>query len=95
MFPQSIRYCCLLAGLVFATTTARAGNPVEASSRIDEIIQRDLQKHLQEPNPLVSDVEFVRRVYLDLIGRIPTVEELTEFLDAPGPNRREIGRAHV
>ena len=88
MFPQSIRYCCLLAGLVFATTTARAGNPVEASSRIDEIIQRDLQKHLQEPNPLVSDVEFVRRVYLDLIGRIPTVEELTEFLDAPGPNRR-------
>ena len=88
MIPQPIRYCSLLLGLVLATTTARAGDPVDASSRIDEIIQRDLQKHQQDANPPASDAQFVRRIYLDVIGRIPTVEELTEFQNDPRSDRR-------
>jgi hypothetical protein len=70
------------------TTNARADNPVNASSRIDAIIQLDLKKHELRPNPPVSDVQFVRRVYLDLIGRIPTDEELKSFHDDKRKDRR-------
>jgi hypothetical protein len=79
MTPRPIRYCGLLLGFVVATTNARADDPVDASSRIDAIIRLDLKKHELQPNPPVSDVQFVRRVYLDVIGRIPTDKELGSF----------------
>ena len=41
MILKPICYGTLLLGLVAATTTARAGDPVDASSQIDAIIQRD------------------------------------------------------
>ncbi|MCP4856384.1 MAG: DUF1549 domain-containing protein, partial [Fuerstiella sp.] len=88
MTPRPIRYCSLLLGLVVATTNARADDPVDAASRIDAIIRLDLKKHELQPNPPVSDVQFVRRVYLDVIGRIPTVEELTTFQNDRSPDRR-------
>ena len=36
-----------------------------------------------------SDAEFMRRVYLDLTGRIPSVSEVQEFLEDQSPDRRE------
>ncbi|MBL9114280.1 MAG: DUF1549 domain-containing protein [Verrucomicrobiaceae bacterium] len=33
------------------------------------------------PNPLMSDEQFIRRVYLDIVGRIPNYEEVKTFLD--------------
>ena len=36
-----------------------------------------------------TDAEFMRRVYLDLVGRIPSVSEVQEFLEDSSPNRRE------
>ncbi|MDZ4659940.1 MAG: DUF1549 and DUF1553 domain-containing protein [Bythopirellula sp.] len=41
------------------------------------------------PAEPASDSEFLRRVYLDLIGRIPMVSEVYAFLDDPGEDRRE------
>lgn len=41
------------------------------------------------PNPLMSDEQFVRRVYLDIVGRIPSYEEAKTFLnDESGPAKR-------
>jgi hypothetical protein len=37
----------------------------------------------------VDDAGFLRRVTLDLAGRIPTVEELREFLTDPQPEKRD------
>ncbi|MEO2033104.1 MAG: DUF1549 domain-containing protein, partial [Planctomycetaceae bacterium] len=88
MTPRPIRYCSLLLGLVVATTDARADDPVDASSRIDAIIRLDLKKHELQPNPPVSDVQFVRRVYLDVIGRIPTDKELGSFYADTREDRR-------
>lgn len=42
----------------------------------------------QQAAPLASDSEFLRRVYLDLTGTIPTVAEVRAFLDNPSPTRR-------
>ena len=75
-------------GLMVAVTNARSDNPVNGSSRIDAIIQLDLKKHELRPNPPVSDVQFVRRVYLDLVGRIPTDQELVRFYDDKRKDRR-------
>jgi hypothetical protein len=41
------------------------------------------------PAEPASDTEFLRRVYLDLTGRIPMVSEVYAFLDDPSPDRRE------
>lgn len=75
-------------GLMVPVTNARSDNPVNGSSRIDAIIQLDLKKHELRPNPPVSDVQFVRRVYLDLVGRIPTDKELVRFYDDKRKDRR-------
>ncbi len=41
------------------------------------------------PNPLMNDEQFVRRVYLDIVGRIPSYEEAKTFLDdTSGPVKR-------
>ena len=39
-------------------------------------------------NPLTSDEQFIRRVYLDIVGRIPNLEETTAFLDDKSPTKR-------
>jgi len=39
-------------------------------------------------NPLMSDEQFVRRLYLDIAGRIPTYEETTAFLKDTSPTKR-------
>lgn len=40
--------------------------------------------------PISTDAEFLRRVTLDLTGRIPSPEVVTQFLDDTNPNKREI-----
>ncbi len=74
--------------LIIATTHAHAENMSNASARIDEIINADLKKHELQPNPPASDIQFVRRVYLDVIGRIPTSGELQHFLAETSKDRR-------
>lgn len=39
-------------------------------------------------NPLTSDEQFIRRVYLDIIGRIPNLDETVAFLDDKSPTKR-------
>jgi len=39
--------------------------------------------------PLTNDYEFVRRLHLDLTGRIPTVEQAQAFLSATGNDKRD------
>jgi len=41
------------------------------------------------PSPVEDDLKWSRRVYLDLIGRIPTYEELTEFVRDKDHRKRE------
>ncbi|WP_256199630.1 DUF1549 domain-containing protein [Verrucomicrobium spinosum] len=40
------------------------------------------------PNPLMSDEQFVRRVYLDVAGRIPNYEETMAFLKDNAADKR-------
>lgn len=60
----------------------------QAAAQIDVLVNAGLAKAGQKPNPLASDEQFVRRVFLDLAGRIPTREEALEFLNDPSESKR-------
>ncbi|MCA1964440.1 MAG: DUF1549 and DUF1553 domain-containing protein [Prosthecobacter sp.] len=60
----------------------------QAAAIIDKGVLMGLTKAGQKPNPLASDEQFVRRVYLDLVGRIPTREETLAFLNDNSPSKR-------
>ena len=56
--------------------------------KINEEIRSVWRDNEMSPSPAASDGEWCRRVYLDLIGRIPTVPELREFLSSKEPQKR-------
>lgn len=60
-----------------------------ASQRIDQLIDQKLRQERIEPNSMIDDATFLRRVSLDLIGRIPTLEEADEFFADAADDRRE------
>jgi hypothetical protein len=63
-------------------------NLAQAAARIDMLVEGGLKKAEQKPNPLASDEQFVRRVYLDIAGRIPTREETLEFINDGSLSKR-------
>lgn len=58
------------------------------AARIDQLIEADLAKHTQEPSPIANDATWLRRVYLDLVGRIPSSDEAKRFFTAKEPDKR-------
>ena len=60
-----------------------------AANYIDENVYAKLKQLKYVPAELATDEEFLRRVYLDLIGLVPTVEETNRFLADRSPNKRQ------
>ena len=55
---------------------------------IDAILEKQLQSNGETFNGKISDEEFVRRVYLEAIGRIPSLDETEMFLDSRKRDKR-------
>lgn len=64
-----------------------AADAMATARRIDALILADLEKRGQKPRAAASDLTFVRRVHLDLVGRIPTTAETEAFLKDKSPER--------
>ncbi|HEY1190882.1 MAG TPA: DUF1549 and DUF1553 domain-containing protein [Gemmata sp.] len=64
-------------------------NPPEANY-IDTLVNNKLKKLRIEPSGLCDDQTFVRRVYLDIIGGLPTPEEYARFMVSTVANKREL-----
>jgi hypothetical protein len=56
---------------------------------IDDRVLAQLQRLKLKPSPRSTDAEFVRRVYLDTLGVLPTAEETRAFLQAGAPDKRD------
>lgn len=56
---------------------------------IDELIYTDLRSKKISPTRKADDDIYVRRLYLTVIGRIPTQAELLEFLNDRDSNKRD------
>ena len=59
-----------------------------ATATIDKMILADLTAHGQQLNTPIDDATFVRRAYLGIIGRIPTVDEMVAFDSQAGKDKR-------
>ena len=66
--------------------TAVAAPPV---GKIDELVFARLKELDIEPAAVCSDAVFVRRVYLDVIGTLPTAEQVRRFLEDDNPKKRQ------
>ncbi len=60
----------------------------KAAARIDESIDAGLKQSGTATNPPTSDAQWVRRLYLDTVGRIPTEQETRTFLANPATGKR-------
>lgn len=81
---KSLPFLALLS-LLAAGSSASAQEPLH--QRIDQLIESN------QVGPLAAqagDAEFLRRIYLDLTGAIPSSVEARSFLDDPAPNKREL-----
>ena len=73
-------------------TGSKFGNldPRPAAQKIDEFLFDRLDKENLQPNPTITDEQFVRRIYLSIIGRIPTIPEANDFLNSNSKNKHSL-----
>lgn len=81
-----------LDGTTNSNATRGGSQPKRSSSemakRVDQFLAEHWKRNGVKHASRTTDNEFLRRVYLDLTGRIPSVSEVYEFADDSDPNRR-------
>ena len=93
-FPQSLKtrmkipFLSLAALLASALLSQAAPDLAATAAKIDALVQEKLAREKITPNKPASDEVFVRRVYLDVVGRIPTLAETTAFLKDTTADKR-------
>lgn len=78
---------CALAGLANAKEMPRDSIQAKAGE-IDRLISAKLEKENIQPTAPITDEVFVRRLYLDIAGRIPSLRETTSFLADKDTDKR-------
>jgi hypothetical protein len=73
----------------FASKPEKEFNVKKAAAKIDQLVEAGLAKNELKPNQAINDATFVRRAYLDIAGRIPTIEEAENFHGSTYPRKRE------
>jgi hypothetical protein len=75
------------------TAAVPLGAPVEnlpeARNFVDEHVFANLKQLGIPPSPVCDDVTFLRRVTLDIAGRLPTLDEVTAFRDNTASDKRD------
>jgi hypothetical protein len=60
------------------------------AKRLDDLLERGLQRRHEAPLAVVDDATFVRRAYLTIAGRIPTLAETERFLADQAADKRDV-----
>jgi hypothetical protein len=61
-----------------------------SNNYVDDLIHAKLQKLRIAPSGTCDDATFVRRLYLDVVGTLPTPEEYARFMVSTLPNKRDL-----
>lgn len=56
--------------------------------RIDELVQAGLKEQGMQANSPADDAVFLRRAYLEIVGRIPNLKEARSFFQSSAPRKR-------
>lgn len=75
-------------GIAVAASRLVAQDRSSISRDIDALVQKRLLQEKIPSSPITSDADFLRRIYLDLIGRIPTMDQALTFLNSTEPDKR-------
>src|SRR5262245_3032825 len=79
----------LIGGVDGTSTSVRADDDVASlAAEIDRLIAARWTEEQITPAPPADDAEYLRRVHLDLTGRIPAVADVRDFLADPQPDKR-------
>src|SRR5262245_62123101 len=98
--PARLRVAAFLAVLALPATlcAAEPAPPPAPGADPADVIAALIDRHLAadwaargiKPTAPADDAEFVRRVSLDLIGRVPKASETRDFIDDPNPEKRKV-----
>ncbi|MEA2068639.1 MAG: DUF1549 domain-containing protein, partial [Verrucomicrobiota bacterium] len=81
------RYCLVVAVVLSAGGWAVSA-PNKVSAKIDRLVFAKLDELGIPPSDPCTDEVFLRRVYLDMLGTLPTQQEARRFLASNGTNKR-------
>ncbi len=68
----------------------RVLDAAELATFVDRQLEQAWQRDQVEPAPLADDAEYLRRLSLDVVGKIPSVHELQAFLEDASPDKRRL-----
>jgi hypothetical protein len=80
---------CLLRAGEQRRAAAAKGRAAGRAESIDRLLEESWKKAGIKPARPATDEEYLRRAYLDLLGRIPTVAEVRAFLQTREPDKRD------
>lgn len=61
----------------------------QAETQLDRLLNTENASKKIAPAPVIDDLAFLRRLTVDMIGRIPTLDEIKEYEAWPAGERRE------
>jgi hypothetical protein len=88
MFATLVNKNKFICSIVLTLLTAEWSLGQTLSQKIDAEVAKPIGDFEKKAAPLCSDLEFIRRVTLDLIGTIPTVEQSRAFVKSTNANKR-------
>lgn len=62
--------------------------PPPSAGPIDDAVFAQLKRLRINPSPMCDDTTFLRRLYLDVTGLLPTIEQSRTFLNSTEPDKR-------
>ena len=84
-----LAFAFLAVGCATVTTMKITDIYVPSSTKhLDRHIDAVLKQEGLEPSKQSNDAEFLRRIYLDMTGKIPTSEEVLDFINDGSSNKR-------
>lgn len=59
-----------------------------SSAELDALLAEKQREDKVTPTKPATDEQFIRRLYLDLVGKLPSAKEIREFVDNPDSHKR-------